>query len=201
MQAPLNGSTTTTNSHSSPSTLRVDIQLSVEDDQLDSNMIWFLLLMVQNSNNHLGCIKTLKIPGNDYQLQLVFSPDFWTINSITLNDFRIFFQCNSSSWWFQLQPLWNLYGRQIGTIETTHPSHGLFPPCYLRFLSGRPGVPWRCTTATSGSTEAGPQLRLVDVSWFGHWSTPYLGDHPLTCKRLVSFQMIGLGQFPFQMAH
>ena len=156
--------------------------------------------MVQKSkrNNHLGCIKTLKIPGNDYQLQLVFSPDFWTINSITLNDFPIFFHVSDLVGGFNF----NLKNMLAKLDHWNHPTsrHGLFP-CYLRFLSGPPGVPWRCATATSGSTKAGPQWRLVDVSWFGHWSTPYLEDHPMTCKRLVSFQMIGLGQFPFQMAY
>ena len=177
MQAPLNGSTTTTNSHSSPSTLRVDIQLSVEDDQLDSNMIWFLLLMVQNSNNHLGCIKTLKIPGNDYQLQLVFSPDFWTINSITLNDFRIFFQCNSSSWWFNFNPFEIYMVVKLGPLKPPtqvmaffHRATCVFSPAALGCPDGvplpppgvpKPGLSWGWLTSADLVIEVHPTWGII----------------------------------------
>ena len=42
-----------------------------------------VLLMKEIPNNHLGCIKPWKSWDINYQPQLVLSPDFWTINSIS----------------------------------------------------------------------------------------------------------------------
>ena len=42
-----------------------------------------ILLMEEIPNNHLGCIPNPVNNGINYQLQLVFTPDFWTINSMS----------------------------------------------------------------------------------------------------------------------